>query len=208
MSCDGLNGNDAGQTGHVYELDRQTCKKWFGHEGRFGRVGTIGEGSCFFHSVAFALNRDNYSKLDDDAKKKMVYAWRKSFADSFTQQDHDLLRIRKKYDLVKKRMEMPTEWADESIIRYVAHKLNMNIIFMDMRTKTAFCGIHNEAVLYGSGDKSIPTVLVAWVNRQHFESIVRIDGPTTLRTLFSETDAHDRSMIQHLMQTYSDACGL
>ena len=206
--CGGLPGTDAGKTGHVYELDAQTCSKWFGDTGRYGRVGTIGEGSCFFHSVCFALNIDDYAYKKTEAdKKKFVHSWRCDFiGKAFTEDDFKVLRKPSEtFKSVKKRMCSPTSWADETMIRFASKLLNANIIFVDMRKKETYCGIHHDKIL-SKTDTSLPTVLIAWVNYEHFEPIVRIDNPETglLQTSFKYSDP----MVQHLLQAYKSKCDL
>lgn len=213
MSCEGLPGTDAAETGHIYELDKQTVKKWFG-KGRYGRVGTIGEGSCFFHSLAFAMNLETkknswYPLLSISDKKQFIKDWRHSFADSLSPERFQRLKAKKSYDEFKKDLADPHKWADEPIILHVARMLNTNIMFLDMRSKKPYCGIHNEAVLYRPDLETVHTILVAWVNRQHFEPIVRIESVQgNLRTMFNATDSDDRALLDRLMNQYSDACGL
>lgn len=213
MSCEGLPGTDAAETGHIYELDRNTVKKWFGR-GRYGRVGTIGEGSCFFHSLAFAMNLEvnkdaRYPGLSIADKKQFIKEWRRSFADALTPERFQRLKAKKSYEDFKKDLADVHKWADESIILHVARMLNTNVMFLDMRSKKPYCGIHNDAVLYRPDLENVHTILVAWVNRQHFEPIVRIEGTEgNLRTMYNTSDSGDRALLDRLMTQYSDACGL
>lgn len=48
------------------------------------RTGTVGEGSCFIHSVLKGLNIDNYSSISEKEKKKYVEKLRKKISDSIT----------------------------------------------------------------------------------------------------------------------------
>jgi hypothetical protein len=212
MSCEGLPGTDAGETGHIYELEKATVKTWFGN-GRYGRVGTIGEGSCFFHSVAFAMNlpvgSQRYPDLSISEKKNFIKQWRKSFAEMLTQERFQRLKAKVPYDEFKKGLADPSKWADEPIISHVARMLNTNIMFVDMRSKKPYCGIHHDAVLYRPDLDTVDTILVAWVNRQHFEPIVRIETKSgNLRTMFCASDPTDKALLERLMNKYSEACGL
>lgn len=48
------------------------------------RTGTVGEGSCFIHSVLKGLNPDNYSKMTEKDKKRYVEEIREKISDSMT----------------------------------------------------------------------------------------------------------------------------
>jgi hypothetical protein len=208
MDCNGLPGTEAGETGHVYELDRTTCKRWFGDTGRYGRVGTIGEGSCFFHSLCFAMNKDGYPALTESDKKKLVHAWRcKTFGDACTKEafkKHSKNQTEAAFKTFKKKLCNPTTWADETMIRFASELTDTNIVFLDLRNKETYCGLHHDKVLHGTADP-VPTIVVAWVNREHFEPIVRIaDASGTLHTMFDTDD----SMVRHLMGAYKSKCEL
>jgi transposase-like protein len=213
--CEGLPGTDAGNTGHVYELATGMCTKWFGSQDKYARVGTIGEGSCFFHSLSYALNRNGYVSLKtDEERKRHVHGWRcETFGKSFTEEAYTRFKTdkyKKSFKTCKTNMCNPTAWADEMSIRHAAEVLNVNIIFMDMRKKEAYCGMHSDVVLYKPQTTGVPTIIVAWVNNQHFEPIVRIEDVDTghLHTMFHASHAKDKAMIEHLMKTYKVSCNL
>ena len=84
MSCLLLDGNKAADEDQMFELPSDVCKKWFNGQ-RFGRIGTIGDGSCFFHSLCLGLNIAGYRTSE---KKKIAYALRKALSDSFRKEDY------------------------------------------------------------------------------------------------------------------------
>jgi hypothetical protein len=210
MSCSVIARNKSGSTGIVYELPRDTCEKWFGGY-RCARVGTVGEGSCFYHSVAFAMNLQNYCyKTTDKERQAIVHAWRKDrFAKTFTKDIYEAMKPKDTYENVIQSIQNPTEWANETHIKHASTILNVNIIFLDIREDSPYCGIHDRRVLYSPGQANVPTIIVAWVNRQHFEPIVRIENTEgLLRTMFIPEDAVDNQFIQAVMKSYADSCKL
>lgn len=51
------------------------------------RIGTVGEGSCFFHSVLTSINPDNYVNMDEDEKREYVIKLREKLSDSLDIQE-------------------------------------------------------------------------------------------------------------------------
>jgi hypothetical protein len=154
------------------------------------------------------MNKENYAHLTEAEKKKLVHAWRcKTFGDACTKDSfmkHARTSSDSAYKTFKKKLCNPTTWADETMIRFASELTNTNIVFLDLRNKETYCGLHNEKVLRGTTD-AVPTIVVAWVNREHFEPIVRIaDTSGTLHTMFDTDD----SMVKHLMGAYKSKCEL
>ena len=214
MSCKPtLSSSTAGETNQVYELSTDLCKKYFGGF-RCARVGTIGDGSCFYHSVCFCMNLDDYVNLSTPKKKELVHKWRKQFAKTFTPTVYaTLLKVfpdtTKTYEQYLDDFVSSTTWADQIQIKHVSNELNTNIMFIDMRNNNPYCGMHNNRVLYSplnGGNNDINTILIAWVNHEHFEPIVQLKDVSTghLRTVFKSPE--DNSLIQPLVQNYMTKC--
>lgn len=211
MSCSVIARNKSGETGMVYELPRKTCEKWFGNY-RCARVGTIGEGSCFYHSLAFAMNFQNYCyQTSDQKRKEIVHTWRTNrFAKTLTKEEYEKFHTKESYEKMLSDIENPTTWANQYHIKHASSILNVNIIFLDLREDSPYCGIHDRRVLYSPENTVVPTIIVAWVNRQHFEPIVRIEDPEKglLRTMFTADDPVDKEFIEAVMKSYADSCKL
>lgn len=213
MSCTVLSSEKAGGQNHVYELSPAICEEYFGGY-RCARVGTIGEGSCFYHSLAFVTNYQDYAyTTSDKQKKEIVYTWRRErFAKTFTPEIYAKIKDKSKtYDELIENFQNPRKWADEIQINHVANVLNLNILFLDLSKNTFYCGTHNKRVLYSpENTKDVPTVIVAWVTHSHFEPIVRLDDPAEgrLRTMFTAQNAFDQQFIQSIMHEYKEVCNL
>lgn len=151
---------------------------------------------------------DEYAyKKTETEKKKFVHAFRCDVVSTaFTDEEYKLSKHKlESRASIKKRMCTPSAWADETMIRFASKLLNANILFIDMRKRETYCGIHHDKLISGK-DTSLPTILIAWVNYEHFEPIVRIDDPATgrLTTAFDYSD----KMVQHLLAAYKSKCDL
>jgi hypothetical protein len=215
---------------HVVELPRDVVLEWFGPSVRFGRMGVDGKGSCFFHSVCLALNKDGYVYKTEEEKNAYAEAFRCSFETSFGFDEYT--RVHGKYPSednfmeTKKRFCRPSSWANEDVIRHVSRMMGINILFLDMGSQAAYCGIHNRGVVRAikglpkeGGDilsraKALPTIFIAWIQKKHFEPIVRIlsetsdGGSMNLRTFFMPFERpEDMKIVSHFVGTYVKECG-
>lgn len=202
--------------GLVQELPEKITSRYFPGCGRMARMGVHGDGSCFFHSVCAILNYKNYNFLTGPKQKEVAYEFRCDFSKKFTPEEYEGLTHKKFTDSeFSKKNEsfcVVTTWADEVMIKFASKVLDMNIIFVNFDTNTAFCGVHdsetmNAAAFHESGPIK-PTGIIAWVKRSHFEPIFRIDeirkDTVTFTTLFDAE--HDKTLIQTLMSEYAIGC--
>ena len=82
------------------------------------------------------------------------------------------------------------------MIKFAASLLGSNILFVDLKSEAMYCNVHSKDALESlTQDEPInmPTSLVAWVSRSHFEPIVKIidcdEG--RLRTVFNPAISRD-----------------
>jgi len=200
----------------IHEISEPMFCKWMTGKGRFGRMGVQGDGSCFFHSVCSLKNYKNYLFLTAQGQKEVAYEFRCEFANKFSEADYKKFSKKssspKSYRQEKDSFCNPSIWADEVMIRHASEVLNINLIFLDITKNSAYCGVHGESTLLelkaGSNTFGQDMGLIAWVNKSHFEPIVRIDDAETgqITTLFDKT--HDAEFIKHLMSIYNKGCRL
>jgi len=237
--------SEAAKPGHVYELPQSLTRRYLG-SGRFARIGVIGDGSCFYHSVCSMLNLDSYRSAPDARQRAIVEAFRCKFNDSLDKRKFATLvagtSTGKTYEATREALCKPAVWADEVMIKLASSVLNMNLIFLDLSAQTLYCGVHGEETLKkhkkqvvqglsglsglsggGKGGKEgyqqpaafamQPTAVIVWVNRMHFEPLVRIDGvdekagAVHLTRIFEPTrNAADTKVVTALMSSYLDEC--
>jgi len=218
MSCILLHGNEPAEVDELWELPASTVKKWFS-EGRYGRLGTIGDGSCFFHSVCKALDHHNYSKCRTSKRQDIIRAFRKVLGDKFTRNSFDEIskvsKSTKRYEEIKEMFEDPQVWAEEVMIRWCSEALHANIVFLNLsdNANTMYCGVHDKSTaesMKRCEDPKIPTIIVAWINKMHFELIVRIDAVEAhrikIKKMFVPDNSEDLMTINNLMRAYASAC--
>jgi hypothetical protein len=222
MSCRLLDGDAPAEENHVYEFDQKIVKKWF-KNGRYGRIGTIGDGSCFFHSVCRAIDLNGYCDGSNAERKKIVAAFRCELSESFTEEDyHEILQTivganHKSFATIKEQLCQPHTWAEEIMIKWCSRKMNLNIIFLNLgkNKNTMYCGVHDPSTVKNISKCKVPsvdTVVVAWVDNSHFELVVRIDDidskMVSIRKLFDPKNAKDLETIENVMIAYTTQCNL
>ena len=220
IACSLIDGNSAANDDSVYELSKDVVRNWF-NDGRYCRIGTIGDGSCFFHSVCKALNVKKYRDLEGPQRRALIKQFRRGLSDSFneghyTEINGSLVGSNKRtFEQMKQALGQVPTWADEAMIRYVSGKLGCNIVFLNFgdNANKMYCGVHQANTLQAvaqCGRPKSPTIIVAWVDHSHFELVGRIDevGPekAMIRVVFDPADARDQETIQNVMRAYAVKC--
>jgi|688.fasta_scaffold12235_15 hypothetical protein len=127
-----------------------------------------------------------------------------------------LKKLEKEYKKAQKAFCEPKVWADETNIRIVSKLLNLNLVFVDFSKKShVYCTMHGDEALKNM-EECDPlhdlqkTGIIAWIDRSHFEPIVRIDSTRTgeITTLFNPSIEKDASFLLHFMTTYKKECNL
>lgn len=193
---------------------------------RVVRLGTDGDGSCFFHSYCLATNHRGYRELYKNNQLKECQRialdfrcalgrvsqkeWRDFIAseERFTPQAGPLRdwfereKRRTAPELSERFCSLRT-WADEPMIRFCARKMQKNIMSFDVMMQRFYCHLH------GLVDHQ-PLVLIAWVEHRHFETgaleLTHPGGRRELRTELRHGDPIDRWAIAHMVDTYARAC--
>lgn len=215
----GLANNNFAERGRVHEIQQDWSQKLLG-PGRWARVGVIGEGSCFFHSLCYVTNRDNYAQKNSQDQMNIAHTFRcATFKSKFTPEAYEEFKkttssYEKSYDQLMEDFCKPNVWADEVMIKYACKLLGYNILFLDLQAETMYCNVHSKELIDAvENDETLnqPTILVAWVSRSHFEPIVKIINckEGRLRTIFNGAmDRQDRDTIQYITLAMNSACHL
>lgn len=165
---------------------------------------SIGDGSCFFHSLTAAITKD-YDDLDTAQQTAAGRHLRDRFLDKMNEQLYCNTLTRIKRTMTKKGLEELVAdadswhkfsskmgnyktWADLIIISVVGLRLNLNILFWDSVGKKLYYGVDN----WNNIRKGWPTVLIEWEDRSHFNLIIKRevhnDTVLTQRQFFWKTD--------------------
>lgn len=155
------------------------------------RIGQHGDGSCFFCSICYAMNHDNYRNVSHRKQRKISHKYRKKFTEHISEE-----RLRKfcqhhniyppiDEESFKEQFQDTTSWADENMIKWTSEVLRKNIVFVDAETAVTIRGGSSVPQLY-CGVKNVgETIIVLWVMRKHFELIGK-KAQSDLTTLFPE----------------------
>ena len=204
------------ETMMIEEIDSDIHCAYMLGTGRYARMGVLGDGSCFFHSVCAITNRDDYLHKSESKQKEIAYEFRCNFGKVFTKEQYEMLSEK---SLAPKSFEKeldgfcsPRVWADEVMIRFASKVLGINLVFLDLKEKKAYCGVHMDETIDAVLDErkiSQATGIVAWVNHMHFEPVVRIDDAEKgiITTLFEpKKSKEDEDAVRTFMNFYTKQC--
>ena len=167
------------------------------------RAGVHAEGTCFYHSLAYALNDHDYHRHGDESKKSIGHNLRRRVQRALKELSADGWRdfwVQRGVDeppsvrKIRKEIGEVTTWADIWAIMFTMDVLETNVLFFDLAAPHMYCGV---------GDWRHPTtVLVAWVDGMHFEPIVEEREEGGIRSAFPTDDP----LIQHIKGGFGEAC--
>ena len=139
--------------------------------GEYKRLFTYADGSCFFHSLAMVLYGKAYQDLDTKLQIQLGHKLREClFEDDEYRaflEEHGFLNVPtivQPHDALE-----PGIQADEAMINFTAKRLNFNICILVNPTEKYVRDV----------DNSQPWILIAWINRMHFEPIVYVHDYST-----------------------------
>jgi hypothetical protein len=159
------------------------------------RMGVVGDGSCFFHSLCAALDYKDYNSMTEKEQRDMILSFRCGFS--------------KFYENDKKDFCTLTKWADKNLIQKVSKFLKINILFIDLEKDEPYCGVHGKETIKGIKKKqefTEPTIVIMWVHKNtHFEPLVKIKNKQ-IQGLFNPSDPTDIEFIKAIVNFYITSC--
>jgi hypothetical protein len=169
-----------------------------------------GDGSCFFHSLAAAINFKGYVRKSPRKQQELGKDFRCRFKDHmrkdmwdkvFTETPHNKhINFRE----VKEKYCEPREWAEETMIKYTSEHTGLNILFIDGDTGKFYCAVQGDP-------DTQDTVVMAWVSRSHFEPVMfvrkRCAGHKHMSGKLSKNNKDTRrTIIRPLMEAVGAMC--
>ena len=161
-------------------LDGQRLHHRYFEDGMFARIHTLADGSCFFHSLACALNYQNFSA---SSRLEQTRIGRELRSKIFTEARYAAFietideSLREMCDENGSRLIPTLEQAQcynyhatDPLWRMTAQVLGLTI-----------CVVETPKTFYVTNvDSDIRAcVLIGWIDRCHFEPIISLDGATT-----------------------------
>lgn len=136
-------------------------------DSRFARVFVQPDGSCLFHSLAYALNMDNTQSANDDTKQETGHALRQwllrkdewnLFSDHCKQTSGDSPMS---YDEARKT----TTFVDEYVLNFVSKRLGVSLLI-----------VQDTKFVYDTNPESPVCIMVAYHDKlKHYEAIVSLE---------------------------------
>lgn len=179
---------------------------------RLYRCATAADGSCFFHSVAAALNINDWHKCSNEERVKTgrrlrrkvrsmltSKSWR-SFWKKRLEEDglgHKLPTI-PTAESIGDKLENPKVWADVWLISWCMRQLDISVIFFDQQVGSRmYCGVRGEP-------SAQTNILIGWIDHVHFEPIFLYHvGDRQMETAFDK----DHALVRHMHTLYDkDQC--
>lgn len=171
------------------------------------RMGVHGDGTCFFHSLASAVNMDGYLQLSHQERQAAGHRFRcdfearvddKLWSKMVRQSPHN---IRAPQAQVKQNFCQSRVWAEETMIKATSMVMGLNIIFIDGSSNNYYCGMKGQP-------QCQDTVVMLWVDHAHFEPVlfmrrrcadhVHMDGLLNHRK--------DRGTVERVMGRFDTLC--
>lgn len=181
----------------IKRLPQSMLDEYFGGDPSFARMGVGGDGSCFFFSVCVALNKNNFIHLSNAEQDRVGHEFRCSFSKKLRNWNNDGMdRIQ-----AGEAFCDPGAWAEEGMIKHASEVLRKNMVFIDATNGKLYCGVR--------GEEREPMILIMWIDRSHFEPVVRIVGErgdhVGIKTMFEP--GVDDDVINMVMSNFQMQCG-
>lgn len=141
------------------------------------RIGTIGDGSCFFHAILTSID-DEYINMNKVERKRRIKELRKSLSEIFTEDEYMSLANgniyelgktlkRYSYDRMLKTLQDTKSWIGNEFLDFICKNMYLNIyIITDKDWSIYKQGIQKEYIY----DENRPTVIILWQGGIHYET--------------------------------------
>lgn len=167
---------------------------------KFNRIHTIGDGSCFLHSILQSFNK-KYNEGTIREKMDFVKKIRFYLAECLTENNNEIYNSLSRNEIEEIAKFVP-DLKIENMQRYLKSRNWLNIFFLELISNIFDIDIYiidsHTKDLYRTGDKEIyykkrDSIIIYYIRDTHFESM-SVNTEDGEFTLFS----HDSYVIQKL----------
>jgi hypothetical protein len=197
----------------LYVLSPGKTQKIASPYGPLYRVGTIGDGSCFFHAILEAFDK-SYKALSQEEKIKFVAKFRVSLAQHLTFKEYEKLgngSIAEYYTAVYgerskdkknaatlgwayylKKLSSSTEWVGEDlqVTEFVSNIIGIDVYILQDRLRDIYMFAPDCKSMF----KNRPSIVLLNVDNIHYETIGIMGKDGVIRTLFPPTNSFIKSL--------------
>lgn len=158
------------------------------------RMKTIGDGSCFFHSICQSIS-PLYRKLSDNKKMKFVKEFRKQLSEKLLDTNGDVTwyeslgngsyrEFSKNCDEIKLKNMIDELNSDEYVSNiyneFISEVLNINIFLLDQNNKDVYYTGDDNKLLY----KKRNSIILIYIDEDsHYENVCLLEEKN-LKTVF------------------------
>ena len=145
--------------------------------GVLAHMGTLGDGTCLFHSMCAALNVKGYNTASSARRGSIGAQFRCAFTHTLTEARWRAFLAKQRYvppeykaaDLATVRSWFcdSARWADEIMIKYVNEHCSADVMFIDATSSKLYCGVQGE-------EPTQPVIMILWLDHSHFEPVLLI----------------------------------
>lgn len=160
------------------------------------RIGTIGDGSCFFHAILTSID-DEYINMNKIERKRKIKELREDLSNSFTEDEYKNLANGNIYELGKtveqfsyERMLMQLRdtksWIGNEFLDFICKHIYLNIyIIVDSDWNIYKQGIQKKDIY----DNKRPTIIILWQGGIHYEVFAIYDNiEEKIQTVFEPSN--------------------
>lgn len=211
-----------------------SAKHLFGGDAkRMLRRGVHGDGSCFFHTICYALDIQGYRSQRKHDQVRTCEEFRWSLFGRL--KPHEWARFLTKHNFSVPKWLAPllkhnpatdadmlvmadnlcnrSVWADEAMIVFTSKKMDVNAMFFDTQLNKLYCGVN--------GSPNQRTLLILWVDKSHFELLCKNQNDPNQNNNHDQTQSHnqnepqcvfdpvkDKEFIARMFKGYKSQCSL
>jgi len=177
------------------------------------RMGSHGDGSCFFHSLAAGLNYKQFHEHSPNAQVAIGRNLRREMQRSITDEawgafwdSHGLINDVPTASEARFQLGDYKVWANLYVIIWTMITLKANCIFYDFSDKgNPYCGVTADAKFRKTksprGEQSkLPdlhwcVILIAWIGRSHFEPMCLVRDVTEADDIIEIQKSRDKDIV-------------
>ena len=198
----------------VFEKVPEAVQKKFGDALPLFRRGVHSDGSCWFHSVAAALNTNNYHKKSKKEQQKIGHNLRRmilrlltdEYWGNYWKQKNLPPQVMKRIpsaEEIRQKLANNREWSDVYMILFTLSTLRINALFTDSQNNKFYCGVSGDCPSMHCKDKDWKNIFIMWLQHSHFEPIFQKLSQREYLILFD----NDSAAVKRATTLYIAQCG-
>lgn len=165
-------------------MDAKVARKFLGEDRSKDAycVDIVGDGSCFFRSVLYAMDLGGFRSAKAKERTRMSRRLREIMREEVSCDDKSLREYDDLWKCGKTARKCP--WAEQKMIEHCRDVLGCNMVFLDdSQEYSVFCDIDM--------DFKLKTIVVVWRNSRHFEPVVVMSGDGKIQGMFDPAEDHE-----------------